>query len=460
MKTIVSVIVAILITAGGTTYLFKRAPKKVAPTYVRIEKPQVGHLIEAINAPGRVDAKRKVQISAKVSAKITELPFKEGDQVTKGQPDAMPPLPASVVVRLDSTDLETDLRSIQANREGQLARIKITELSIQNRQENINTQRIQIEQTQLELKRKIPLLASGDISQTVIDDLEFSLKRQQSALISAQNDLASAKLQRQAEDHDLKATDERIKRAKENISYTVITSPIDGTVTRINNEVGEIVIGTINMQGSFIMEVADFSKMVMIARIDETDINKVKMGQKAHINIHTWGEMKFTGTVDSVALAKTSQQIGGANYYEAEILLDDTDQQLFSGLNADADIEIVNHADIIKVPRQAVLSREIESLPTKIKKDNALIDENKTFATVVYRVINGKTVVTPVKIGVSDNTHTIILAGVTADDPIVTKPFKVLEKLKHDQAVVNEDDKDKKEKEGKEDNARSEVDKK
>ena len=104
-----------------------------------------------------------------------------------------------------------------------------------------------------------------------------------------------------------------------------------------------------------------------------------------------------------------------------------------SGLAADADIETKKHHGI-KVPSQAVLGRPIESL-TSEQRAKPEVDQSKSIATVVYRLIDGKAAATPVKIGPSDETHTLILSGLKEGDPVISGPFKVLETLAQDQAV-------------------------
>jgi hypothetical protein len=93
------------------------------------------------------------------------------------------------------------------------------------------------------------------------------------------------------------------------------------------------------------------------------------------------------------------------------------------------------------VPSQAVVDRRIEELPEEIKEGNELIDLNKTFTRVVYRVIDGKTVATPVSVGPSDLTQTVITEGLSKDDMIVSGPFRVLVDLKHDKAVRDQNEK-------------------
>jgi hypothetical protein len=90
------------------------------------------------------------------------------------------------------------------------------------------------------------------------------------------------------------------------------------------------------------------------------------------------------------------------------------------------------------VPSQAVLGLEFDNLPLEIRENSSEVDTTKTFATVIYRYVDGKAVVTPVKIGQSNLTHTIIKSGITEEDKIIVGPYKVLESIKHDQKIKDE----------------------
>jgi HlyD family secretion protein len=216
---------------------------------------------------------------------------------------------------------------------------------------------------------------------------------------------------------------------------------------RIRTKVGELVIpGIMNNPGTLIMEVADLSAMLVVTQVDEVDVGKLEVGQKATVHVDAMPDHEFTGVVDSIALAH-DVTYSMTKYYRTEILLDDTrpphrdgggnrltlpshGRVLHSGLTAHVDIETRKHAGVLKLPSQAVLGREVDSLPLDIRKNSAEVDATKTYATVVYRYNDGRAVVTPVKIGQSDLTHTIILSGITEQDRIVVGPYKVLEKLK------------------------------
>jgi HlyD family secretion protein len=197
--------------------------------------------------------------------------------------------------------------------------------------------------------------------------------------------------------------------------------------------------GTMNNPGTIIVEVADLSQMLVVAQVDEADIGQLEAGQQAKVYVQAFADIEFTGVVDSIALTHRLS-VNRTKYFRTEILLDDDPNvaKLYSGLTADVDIETRKHKDVLSVPSQAVLAREVDTLPLEIRDNCPEIDKNKTHAVVVYRYNEGKAVVTPVKIGPSDLTHTIITSGISEGERIVVGPYKVLDGLKHNKKLRDE----------------------
>ncbi len=438
-RTVIITVVVTLAVVFGIAMVFrgKVDPSKEAAA-VHIEKVRRGELVEYVTAPGQVQPKKKVTISAKVSARITELPNKKGETVTAGDPNANPPIPASVLVRLDSKDLESQLRSTEAAMAAQAAQVEVEKSRIAAQKATVLGNAATLKQAQQDLDRKKGLFESKDISQSTFDLSQCKYDEVKAQYESGQHALKSAELNLVVMQHTLEAADARVEQAKEALTYTTITSPMDGVVTRVNAEVGEVVIfGTMNNPGTVIMEVADLSKMLLMTQVDEIDIGKIKVGQKASVRVQAFNKQEFKGTVDSIALTNKTSQTGG-KYFETEILLENTEVQLYSGLTADVDIEAQRHTDVLKVPSQAVLGRPIEDLPQDIRDKLLETEKSKTYIPVVFRYADGKAVMTPVKTGASDLTHTIILSGLAEGDSIVTGPYKVLESVKHDQKLRDE----------------------
>jgi len=447
VTTVIVTLIVLSVAASVVKVKFFSAPK---PAIVRISKPIRGSLVEFVSAPGEIEPKTKVEISAKISARITELPYDEGDLVTAGDPNAEPPVPPSVVLRLDSRDLESRLLSAQASRNAQAAQIEVENARIAGQKASLVGLEASLKQARRDLDRQRKLLESQDISQSTFDQAKLALDDLTSRYQAAQHTLKAAELNLKVLKYTLAAADAGIDQAKEALSYTTITSPIDGTITRLNAEVGELVItGTMNNPGTVIMEIGDLSQMLLVAQVDEADVAKLAPKQKAVIHVDAFGDRVFTGFVDSIALAHTTS-FTRTKYYRTEILIDSTeDVKLYSGLTAHVDIETRKHENILKLPSQAVLGKEVDLLPLEIREGSELVDPNKTYATVVFRYIDGKAVITPVKIGNSDLTHTIIEAGIREKDNVIVGPYNVLEKLTHDQTVLDEREAKKKEKKAK-----------
>lgn len=433
--TCIVTIVAVLVVQA---LLKRKLSGGAKPTPVRIEVIAPADLTEFVTAPGEVEPRTKVDISAKVSARIVELPYKEGQRVTRGDPDAQPPVPPSVLIKLDSRDLESRLRSAEASFHAQEAQIAVDKANIARQKAALDAAAATLRQAENDFARQKQLLESRDISQAAFDQIECRLAEMRANFIAGQHALEAAELSLIVMQHRLDASHEEIEQAKEALSYTTITSPIDGVITRINAEVGEVVMtGTMNNPGTVIMQVADLSQMILVAQVDEADIGNLKVGQKARVRVQAFWDEEFTGVVDTIALTHDLSPTR-TKYYKTEIILHDNARKLHSGLTADVDIETVTHKDICKVPSQAVVSRKVDDLPLEIRQNNPNVDMAKTDALVVYRLIDGKAVVTPVSIGPSDMTHIIIKSGLSAGDKVVSGPYKILESIRHDQLICDE----------------------
>jgi HlyD family secretion protein len=435
---IIVVVVLAMIVVG---VLVSRSHKNKDPgEVVRIEEVKQGELTEEIGALCEIEPKEVVQLSARVSARIVEMPYDEGDIVTCGDPNANLPIPASVLIKLDAKDLESQLRLAQAGRNAQEAQIEVEKERIESSKAAVVGLAASLEQAENDFNRKKGLYETRDISKADFDQVKYRLDSLRADNESAKHDLEAARRNLVVLKHNLDAADARIAEAKELLSYTTITSPINGVVTRVNAKVGEMVMtGTMNNPGTVIMEVSDLSRMLAVAEIDEADVGNLQTGQEAAATILAFGNIVFKGKVDEIALKHRISNTG-TRYYRTEILLDNDPNvsKLYTGLTGHVDIKTRKHADILKVPSQAVLARQVDELPLEIRDNCSEVDKNKTFVTVVYRFVDGKAAVTPVKMGKSDLMYTIIESGLKEGDKVIVGPYKVLEKLKHDQNVQDE----------------------
>jgi hypothetical protein len=102
------------------------------------------------------------------------------------------------------------------------------------------------------------------------------------------------------------------------------------------------------------------------------------------------------------------------------------------------EIETRKNENVIRVPTQAVLGRTTDSLPPEVRNNNPLVDPKKTVILLVFKLVDGKAKMTPVVVGASDNSHTMIKSGLTEVDRIITGPYKILDALTNDQPVKEE----------------------
>lgn len=397
---------------------------------VRIHTVERGDLIESVTAPGEIAPRTDVAISARVSARIELLPFREGQRVRKGD----------LLVKLDSAYLDAALLAAEARRAAQAEQIEVQREQIESQKDRIIRIEISLAQAERDLARKQTLLESSDVAESIVDEVQSRVDEFKADIDAAQHTLKASERTQLVHRHNLEVADAEVTSARENLTYTTILSPIVGVVTQVNAEVGELVVtGTMNNPGTVILTVADLLQMVVKAEVDETDVGDIRKGQHVLVRINAYPDRVFEGEVISVALNATRSS---TKYFETEILLEDTGQRIHSGLTADADIAIQRHTAVMKLPSQAVLGRPVDDLPAEIREGHADVDETKTIATVVYRFVDGKAVVTPVVIGPSDMTHTVIMSGVAAGDRVIVGPYKVLENIKHEQNIQDEKAKD------------------
>lgn len=384
-----------------------------AVTEVRMSEVKQGVLVESVSAPGVVEPKRKVDVSAEVSARILELPYREGARVKKGD----------VLVKLDGRDLQAALASAEARRDGERFRLEAERSRIQGAKQTL-------ENSKAQLARQKALYDTGDVSRQQLDDAVTRMRDMESQELAAEKTISQL-------EKSLAASESTIEQAREAVRRTTIMSPIDGLITYLAAEVGElVVVGTMNNAGTRIMTVADLGEMRLNSKVAETDIARVAVDQDAKVYVNAYKDDPFDGKVSEIALQRTLEK-DGTGSFKVLVNLDLKGRQIFSGLTGNVDIDIARQEGLL-VPSQAVVERPVNDLPQGIK-DNPLVQKSRRVTQVVFRVVDGKAVMTPVSTGTSNLTDTLVKDGLKAGDMIITGPYRVLEKLKDGEAVQKED---------------------
>ena len=438
---IILIVLLVVVIGGIGAVISLFGNREVQPTAVRMEEVGRGELIEFVTAPGEIQAKSKVSISAKIAAQIIELPFEEGANIKKGD----------VLVRLDDTEMRARLRAATARRAGQAANLGVAQAQIEASKARLESTRVMLEQARRDLARQTSLYESQDVSRTAVDDAQTEHDQLAAQVLAEDLGLKADEANLKVLRAQIEAADAEIEQAEDALQYTIIISPIDGVITKLNAEVGEIVVtGTMNNAGTVIMEVADLSQMIVEAQVDETDVTKVEVGQPAKIRAAAYDETILNGTVRSVSLAQERQAGTGISggtegkHYICEVMIDpqETDViRIFTGLTADVEVQTRKHADVVRVPSQCVVARRVDELPPQVR-ELPEVRKDKEFTPVVYRIVNGEAQITPVEVGASDLRMTIVTAGIDAGAQIVVGPYKVLEKIQHGEKIRQETEAD------------------
>lgn len=419
---IIVLLASVLVILGprvqGLLPSFSAAPTGVD---VRVHTVGVGELVETISAPGEISPFVKVNISAEVSARILELPFRDGDSVKEGD----------VVVRLDDREYSAQLESSKARRDSQRFRLR-------SEQSRLDGPIASLENAKATLERQESLMATGDISQQALEDAQARVRDWEATVESMRHNISVM-------ESEIAAAEAEIERVAKAVEKCVIRAPMSGKVTVLNAEVGElVVVGTMNNAGTVILSIGDLSRIKLDARVNEADIARVRRDQRAVVRINAFKNDVFEGRVIKVPLARTDQlgAQGSTGYFKVEIEVEPHEgQQLLSGLAANVDVEIAAHSGLT-LPSQAILDRPTDELPEEIRDASPLVDRQRRTTPVVFRHEDGKAVLTPVKVGPSNLTDTLVVAGLAEGDVVIIGPYKSLEKLKQGDRVQTEKSKD------------------
>lgn len=388
---------------------------------VRIAVVRQGTLTETITAPGVVEPISKVEISAQVNARVMAIPFREGERVRKGD----------LLVQLDDRNLRAAKESATARRDGDQARLEAERARLAGPRQTVEIARRNMERQQR-------LFEAGDVPRTSFEDAEVRVRELEATIAAAERSIASL-------ESALAASAAEIERVEQELSFAQIDSPIDGHITRLNAEVGElVVVGTMNQQGTVIMSVADLDKMRMLAQVAEADIAKVKVGQPCDIRINAYKDRVFKGVVTDVALQRTGATSGaaasataatqGGGTFKVTVSIDSGGAQILSGLAGNVDITIAEHRGLV-LPSQAIVERRTEDLPESAFSAG-LADRARRVTAVVFVDDGGKAVMAPVRTGPSSMTQTIVEAGLDANQTVVTGPYKALERMMQGDPII------------------------
>ena len=386
------VLVAVIIFAS-----VKGGGSKGEPVYV---EPVTARNIQAIvTAPGEIDPKVKVNISAYIIGKIEKLYFKEGDDVRKGQK----------LVDLERTAYQAAF--LRAQSAVYAARIEVVRA------------KTAMATTEAAYKRALNLGKQGIQAQELFDQARQANDNAVAGYDSARQGVSQAEAILQSAQTDL--------------DHTTILSPMNGKAVQLNAHEGEVVIpGTMNNPGSVIAVIADLSEILVEATVGETEITGIRLNQPARIHIDAIADKEYSGHVAEIGSSAALKQgtVAGMRYFTVKVQIDNPDDRLRPGMTAQVSIITTTAGSALSVPIQSVVERVPPSL-AKSKSGADDEDANAPKLKYIFVVKDGKVKMTEVKTGISDTTHVALVSGGNAKDLVVTGPFRTLKKLKDGDSV-------------------------
>ncbi|HHE54994.1 MAG TPA: HlyD family efflux transporter periplasmic adaptor subunit, partial [Caldithrix abyssi] len=188
----------------------------------------------------------------------------------------------------------------------------------------------------------------------------------------------------------------------------------------------------------------DLSVMEAVVEIDENDVVNIELGDSAIVEVDAFPDTTYRGVVTEIAHSAITRGQGTTEQvtnFEVTITVDDPDPRFRPGMSTTVDILTKRMDNVLKVPIQAVTVRSKKEIEGKEKKNSKATSEDekqneKDLQEVVFVYKDGKALIKPVKLGISDDTHYAVLEGLEEGDMVITGPFRVLTKtLKNGQTV-------------------------
>lgn len=378
---------------------------------VLAQNSELRTITEQITANGKIQPKTEVKISPDVSGEIIELFVEEGDQVKPGDPLMV---------------IKPDLYITALNR---------AEAALNSAKARLMQAEAQHIERELAFNRARQLFSTQTIPQS-----EFE---------SAQAGIRIAEAEVRAAQYSVKSAEANVAEAQEQLTKTRVYAPLAGTISRLNVEKGERVVGTGMYAGTETMVVANLDWMEVRVDVNENDIVKVSLGDTALVQVDAYLNRKFKGVVTEIANSArvtgvTADQV--TNFEVKILLLQESYLDLIDsvrairypfrpGMSATVDILTRTRYNVVTVPVQAVTSRVVAQ-PGDSATVGVLPSAQEEKEEVVFRIEGGRARKVVVKSGVQDKSFIEITEGLEAGEEIIIGPYNAVSRTLSDSINV------------------------
>lgn len=408
---------------------------------VAIEKAQKRTIVETVSASGKVQPEIEVKLSAEVSGEVVELHVKEGDVVKKGQ----------LLCKVRPDVLQSGFDRAVASLNSQKASLASTQQQLKQAEANFAN-------VSAKYKRNQELFAKKVLSAAEFDAVKAEFQSSRANLESVRQNVVASRF-------GVEQSDAVVKEAGANLAKTTIYAPVDGVISKLSIELGDRILGTSQMAGTEIMRISNLSSMEVSVDVNESDINRVSVGDLAEIEVDAFQNQKFKGEVTEIAssssiVGTSTDQVTNFTVkvriipesYAKLVRPDSANPSPFRpGLSATVDIQTEQYTGIA-VPIQSVTTREKkkeinasegEIKPTSAKEEKDKLKDADPIKEYVFVYNAGKVKQVLVTTGIQDDMYILIKSGLKGGEEVVSLPFTAISKALKDSAIVEKVEKEK-----------------
>ena len=447
----------VCVLIAGAVY---KSQNKQEGIEVEVGKVEKRTIYEQVAASGKIFPEVEVKITSDVSGEIVKLLVEEGDSVKVGQ----------LLARIDPDAYVSQVERGDASVNNSKAQLATAKSGIESSRAQMSQFQAQKEQILAQLdnikaihERNTGLFNDGviskadfDLSKSNLDATLAILKSAEASMRTAEANLESSKQGAKAAEYTVKSMQASLRELKTNLNRTDIYAPTGGIVSLLNVEQGERVVGMIQMAGTELMRISNLNAMEVQVDVNESDVLKVTIGDKADIEVDAYIGKKFEGKVNKIANSASNMGMGTSltsdqvtnfivtirvdpNSYK-DLVSSNNKYPFRPGMSASVDIYTDVAEDVIAVPIQAVTTREDEE---EENKKDAVLKE------LVFIYTAGDTVRTAeVSSGLQDDDYIQIKSGLSGDEKIVVGPYAAISRKLEvgDEVYEKEEEEDKKKK--------------
>jgi HlyD family secretion protein len=369
---------------------------------VRFEKVGSRDLVAAVTASGKIQPKKKVDVSADITGRITKIAVREGDFVRQGQ----------FLLQIDPTIYQANLQQAEAT-------MASSQAAVVQAQANKDQAERALGRTK-ELHTQSPNL----VSQEQLEQAQTAFDIAESNLIAAQHQVDQARA--------------AVQSARDNLRKTTLIAPMTGRVTRLAVEEGEVAVpSTFSKDIGLLLTVSDLSVIQAKVKVDETDVVRVHLGDSVEVSIDAFPDTAFVGRVTKVsdssvrdATSAATGQNDRAVDYEVEVTLDKPPSDIRPDLSATSRIVTDTRKEALSIPIIALTVRENKPVSTELRPVDTTAARKKKEAEGVFVVKDGVATFRPVKVGIAGDEYFEVLDGLKAGETIVAGPYQAIRDLK------------------------------